>query len=283
MSTYLKFIMVAALFVTTTITSMFEIAPTNASATPSQTTLKDGSRKAKKATESTSTSTTKIAVDQTTTSSSDVVEDAISSKTPDPVPAATDASAISSAVAQDETVDSVENETPYEAVVEEGQTTTSETIISAEESVAEVENPAPAPTVIQPNQLKINGQLISYSNAGQASGQAIIDANHNQVATWGGAAVQSGTDGANTHFIGQNPGIFNILFSIGGGDRIDVFDGANQVTSYTVTQIVTVDDSGMAADGTDYWNQITGTGGGERITLQTCINDDYNLILFASK
>ncbi|GAA2917395.1 sortase [Enterococcus pseudoavium] len=253
MSTYLKFIMVAALFVTTTITSMFETAPTNASATPSQTTLKDGSRKAKKATESTSTSTTKIAVDQTTTSSSDVVEDAISSKTPDPVPAATDASAISSAVAQEETVDSVENETPYEVVVEEGQTTTSETIIFAEEPVAEVENPAPAPTVIQPNQLKINGQMISYSNAGQASGQAIIDANHNQVATWGGAAVQSGTD------------------------------GANQVTSYTVTQIVTVDDSGMAADGTDYWNQITGTGGGERITLQTCINDDYNLILFASK
>jgi hypothetical protein len=39
----------------------------------------------------------------------------------------------------------------------------------------------------------------------------------------------------------------------------------------------------MAADGTDYWDQITGSGGGERITLQTCINDDYNLIVFANK
>lgn len=136
---------------------------------------------------------------------------------------------------------------------------------------------------MQADQLMVNGQLISYANAGQGNGQAIIDANPNVVATWGGSAVQSGNDGVNTHFIGHNPGIFNVLFSVGTGATIEVSDGSNNVTSYTVSQIVTVDDSGIAEDGTDYWDQITGTGGGERITLQTCINDDYNLIVFANK
>ncbi|REC31090.1 sortase [Enterococcus pseudoavium] len=277
MSPYLKFIMVAALFVTTTINSMFETAPTSASATPSQTTLKDVARKASKPTESASTSATEVPVEQATSSSSVA---AAAATTNDPTPTATDASVISSTVAKEETVDSFEKETPYEAVEEEVQTT-GETISATEKPVAEVATSVP--TSIQSDQMKINDQLISYSNAGKASGQAVIDANPNQVATWGGAAVQSGTDEANTHFIGHNPGIFNVLFSVGVGDRIEVSDGSNQITDYTVTQIVTVDDSGMAAAGTDYWEQITGTGGGERMTLQTCINDDYNLIIFASK
>ncbi len=141
----------------------------------------------------------------------------------------------------------------------------------------------PQSTTMQADQLEIAGQLITYLNAGQGNGQAIIDANPNLVATWGGASVQSGDDGANTHFIGHNPGIFNVLFSVGVGETISVSDGANNVSTYTVSQIVTVDDSGMAEDGTDYWEQITSSGGGERISLQTCINDDYNLIVFANK
>lgn len=134
----------------------------------------------------------------------------------------------------------------------------------------------------QAMQLKINGQLIPYTNAGQENGQAIIDSNPNKVATWGGEPTQSRTDNANTHFIGHNPGIFNILFSLQPGAVISVTDATGTTSDYHITQIITVDDSGYAADGTDYWDQITGTGGGERITLQTCINDDDNLIVFAN-
>lgn len=142
--------------------------------------------------------------------------------------------------------------------------------------------PISSSIMMQADQLAINGQIISYSNAGQGSGQAIIDANPNEVATWGGASVQSGKDSSNTHFIGHNPGVFNVLFSLSIGATIEVSDSANNISTYTVSQIVTVDDSGISEDGVDYWERITGTSGGERITLQTCINDNYNLIVFAN-
>lgn len=200
-----------------------------------------------------------------------------------------EASATSSNEGQEAASSAAENTTTSSKEVAEASNRPAPTVNEAEptnETTAteESQNTAtPAPATIGADQLMINGQAISYTNAGQGSGQAIIDANPNQVATWGGAVVQSGNDGANTHFIGHNPGIFNVLFSLGTGATIEVSDSANNVTTYTVSQIVTVDDSGFAADGTDYWDQITGSGGGERITLQTCINDDYNLIVFANK
>ncbi|MEO1771985.1 class F sortase [Candidatus Enterococcus ferrettii] len=135
---------------------------------------------------------------------------------------------------------------------------------------------------LQPNMLQIAGSYISYSNAGQGSGQAVIDADHSTAATWGGSPVQSGNDGMNTHIIGHNPGAFNALFSLGVGSTIEVSDASGQISTYTVQNIVTVDDSAYGVDGTDYWDQITGTGGGERLTLQTCINDYQNLIVFAA-
>lgn len=162
---------------------------------------------------------------------------------------------------------------------------TEEPTLVEEQTASETTSEETTPTQqsIQANQLNINGQFISYTNAGQGNGQAIIDADHNQVATWGGASVQSGEDGSNTHFIGHNPGIFNVLFSVSTGATIAVSDENNTVTNYTVNQIVTVNDSATGTDGVNYWDQITSTSGGERITLQTCINDDYNLIIFASK
>ncbi|MGG5318109.1 sortase domain-containing protein [Enterococcus sp. AZ072] len=135
---------------------------------------------------------------------------------------------------------------------------------------------------LQPNMLQIAGSYISYSNAGQGSGQAVIDADHSTAATWGGSPVQSGNDGMNTHIIGHNPGAFNALFSLGVGSTIEVSDASGQISTYTVQNIVTVDDSAYGVDGNDYWDQITGTGGGERLTLQTCINDFQNLIVFAA-
>lgn len=148
-------------------------------------------------------------------------------------------------------------------------------------AVNEAASEAAAPE-LQPNMLQIAGSHIPYSNAGQGSGQAVIDANHGAAATWGGAPVQSANDGMNTHIIGHNPGAFNALFSLGIGSTIEVSDASGQVSTYTVQNIVTVDDSAYGLDGTDYWDQITGTGGGERLTLQTCINDYQNLIVFAA-
>lgn len=132
--------------------------------------------------------------------------------------------------------------------------------------------------------LNILGQTVYYQNGGQGSGQSIIDANSDsQASTWGGAAVFSGSDGLNTHFIGHNPGAFSVIFSLSVGNQITVTDASGTPTTYTVNGIYQVADDGTDVNsGRDMYDTITGTGGGERITLQSCINDDVNLIVFAS-
>lgn len=136
-----------------------------------------------------------------------------------------------------------------------------------------------------PMTLTMNGQTIPYQNGGQGSGQSIIDSNPGGVAsTWGGSAVQSGDDGQNTHFIGHNPGIFSNVFSLGVGSQIVVTDANGTPTTYTVQTLLQLDDYGNeVGTGTSYWDFTVGTGGGERITLQSCINDDVNLFVIAYK
>lgn len=148
---------------------------------------------------------------------------------------------------------------------------------------AEPNPPAPEPTqpIIQANQISFHGQSIPYQNAGQGSGQGIINGGAT-AATWGGNPTQSGTDGQNTHSIGHNPGIFSPVVSLGVGETITVTDSAGNSTAYVVTGLVQVDGSGRdPVSGQDYWDQITSAGGGERITLQTCLADSINLIVFA--
>ena len=276
MSTYLKFIVIAALFITTGAASVLGDSSASSPSTTDQTSVKQSSAKEEK---NSNVSNEKV-VEPHTESSTSVNPSTNSTST-----SSEEASATSSNEGQEAASSAAENTTTSSKEAAEASNRPAPTVNEAEptnETTAteESQNTAtPAPATIGADQLMINGQAISYTNAGQGSGQAIIDANPNQVATWGGAVVQSGNDGANTHFIGHNPGIFNVLFSLGTGATIEVSDSA----TYTVSQIVTVDDSGFAADGTDYWDQITGSGGGERITLQTCINDDYNLIVFANK
>lgn len=151
------------------------------------------------------------------------------------------------------------------------------------ETKQEAAKPA-AQATIQPMQLEINGKFINYKNGGQGSGQAIIDADYGMASTWGGASVQSGSDGQNTHIIAHNPGAFDVLFSLGAGSTIRISDGAGNVTTYTVRNITRVDHEAYGvSDGADYWDQMIGTGGGERVTLQTCIDDVHNLVVFAYK
>ncbi|WP_430603383.1 hypothetical protein IGJ02_000788 [Enterococcus sp. DIV0724b] len=144
---------------------------------------------------------------------------------------------------------------------------------------------APAEPSYSAMTLTLNGQTIPYQNGGQGSGQSIIDSNPGGVAsTWGGAAVQSGDDGQNTHFIGHNPGVFSTVFSLGAGSQIVVTDANGAPTTYTVRTLLQLDDYGTeVGTGTNYWDLTVGTGGGERITLQSCVNDDINLFVIAYK
>lgn len=137
----------------------------------------------------------------------------------------------------------------------------------------------------EPNILLINGTRIPYQNGGEGSGQAIIDSNPSgSASTWGGVPIQSGDDGANTHFIGHNPGVFSVLFSVGVGQSISVNDSNGKTTTYIINNILHLDDFGHdLTTGIDYWEQTVGTAGGERITLQTCISDTENLMVLASK
>lgn len=130
--------------------------------------------------------------------------------------------------------------------------------------------------------LSFAGTTISYQNGG-SNGQAVIDANpYGMASTFGGSAVQSGSDNMNTHFIGHNPGVFAPVFNLGNGSQIIVTDASGTPTTYTVKQIIQVDDYGFGInDSVDYYDTIIGNGGGERITLQTCITDTENLIVIA--
>ena len=145
-------------------------------------------------------------------------------------------------------------------------------------AVAKVQNYAPLT-------LTIKGTAIPYQNGGQETGQSIIDSNPNGVAsTWGGATIQSGDDGQNTHFIGHNPGIFSAIFSLSVGNQIIVTDATGTPTTYTVHSLLHLDDFGVeVGTGIDYFDLIVGATGGERITLQSCIDDDTNLVVIANK
>ena len=100
-------------------------------------------------------------------------------------------------------------------------------------------------------------------------------------ATWGGQANYSNNSGQNTHFIGHNPGSFAAMLSLGIGSPITVTDAAGNPRTYHVYQLATVNPNAVTASGQDLWNAITGTGGGQRITLQTCVGNYWRLIAFA--
>ncbi|MGM0175134.1 sortase domain-containing protein [Enterococcus sp. DIV0800] len=286
MGIFHKLLVVFALFLTSSGASVFGQSEQSAKGETSQTKIE---QTIEESSESHKNEEAQTSQEKTTSSESPVlhsesaptIEEA--TQETEPTSSSTETNEITSQ--PEETTPQVEVATEAEEVTAAAETET----ISEEPAVSTtttqaVNEPVATPQAAtqQAMQLKINGQLISYTNAGQGNGQAIIDANPNEVATWGGVPTQSGNDNANTHFIGHNPGIFDVLFSLQPDATISVADTTGAISNYHVTQIVTVDDSGYAADGTDYWDQITGTGGGERITLQTCINDDYNLIVFAN-
>lgn len=153
--------------------------------------------------------------------------------------------------------------------------------------------PAPVPAAPQPvaaapsyapYKMYVIGKALTYKNGGIDNGQAIIDGNINLVSTWGGAETWSGTDGMNTHFIGHSHGAFKGLGSIGIGASIIVTDSKGNPTFYKVTNKFVVDDDCVGVnDGKYYYDYVTGTGGGEVITLQTCQTSTTNWMIRAQK
>ena len=181
-------------------------------------------------------------------------------------------------------VETTPESAPQPSVAQQAAETVNEGTPTVPEVVPPAPDPEPAvqqPPASQPNQLSFHGQSIPYQNGGLGSGQGIINGG-SIAATWGGNPTQSGSDNQNTHFIGHNPGIFSPILSLGPGNVIIVTDHNGQAATYIVNGVVQVDDSGIDIhSGQDYWGQITSVGGGERITLQTCITDSVNLIVFA--
>lgn len=150
--------------------------------------------------------------------------------------------------------------------------------------VAVVQQPTSSAPTYAPYKMYVIGKTLTYKNGGIDNGQAIIDGNISLVSTWGGAETWSGSDGMNTHFIGHSHGSFKGLGNISIGASIIVTDSKGNPTFYKVTNKFVVDDDCVGVnDGKYYYDYVTGTGGGEVITLQTCQTSTTNWMIRAQK
>ncbi|MDR2465209.1 MAG: hypothetical protein LBD38_02915 [Streptococcaceae bacterium] len=142
----------------------------------------------------------------------------------------------------------------------------------------------PRTTKIMPNHLYYDGWAIPYQEGGVANGQAIIDSNPPGIAsTWGGKTPFSGTDNLNTHFIGHHWGAFDCFVSVPVGAIIKVTDAQAHQFSYKVERMAVVNEVAIDQQtGKNLYSEITSTGGGERIVIQTCLSETTRNILFCS-
>ncbi len=164
-------------------------------------------------------------------------------------------------------------------------TSTAEVTVQAAPSAAQTATAAQQPAQPQAQQapayasrvLMFAGVTVPYI----IGNESMTAAPGTGAATWGGQANYSNNSGQNTHFIGHNPGSFAAMLSLGIGSPITVTDAAGNPRTYHVYQLATVNPNAVTASGQDLWNAITGTGGGQRITLQTCVGNYWRLIAFA--
>lgn len=170
-----------------------------------------------------------------------------------------------SAEAQEGATDSTDSSAANEALSSQAEVTSSET------PVAEPTPAAPAETAV----LRFAGSTIPFIQYGGASAAPSSGAG-----TWMGNG--NVTDGAPTHFIGHNPGDFSGVMSLGVGSSITVVDGSGNSRTYTVYEVIDVTDDGYnAKDPSDDVFPRMLYAGGERISLQTCINDNINRCVLA--
>lgn len=136
-----------------------------------------------------------------------------------------------------------------------------------------------------PNTIYFLGKSVHYKNGGKEHCQNIIDKNKNIASTFGGTPTYSSNNNTNTHFAAHRNGAFNGLWNVHVGSNITVTDSHGKPIEYVVTKKELVNRKGVTKDGRNIMNQITGTGGGKRVTLQTCCPNQsgMNYIIFAKK
>jgi|SRR5690625_262230 len=134
-------------------------------------------------------------------------------------------------------------------------------------------------TSYKPNHIYFNGKAVPYKNVGMGGNRAqnVIDTS-NYAATFGGAATFSGTDGKNTHFVGHNGGR-NQFGGMHTASKFVVTDANGTPFTYYKTRMYVVNEKGIGEDGKNYYDRIVGTGGGERITLQSTRNHPWKYIV----
>ena len=124
------------------------------------------------------------------------------------------------------------------------------------------------------NQITLAGKTISLVNSQGATAAP----KGNAAGYWYGNGKVD--DAKTTHIIGHNPGAFAGLFKLKKGSVIKITDSNGKVRNYKVYSILTVNDAAYGKNGKDYWSTIFNQKG-EAISLQTCINNDWNLIVLA--
>src|SRR5690625_903558 len=134
-------------------------------------------------------------------------------------------------------------------------------------------------TSYKPNHIYFNGKAVPYKNVGMGGNRAqnVIDTS-NYAATFGGAATFSGTDGKNTHFVVHNGGR-NQFGGMHTASKFVVTDANGTLFTYYKTRMYVVNEKGIGEDGKNYYDRIVGTGGGERITLQSTRNHPWKYIV----
>lgn len=146
-----------------------------------------------------------------------------------------------------------------------------ETVASQDASTPEASTVAPTETSI----LRFAGSTVPFIQYGGASAAPSSGAG-----AWMGNGNVS--DGAPTHFIGHNPGDFAGVMGLSVGSAITVVDGSGNERTYTVYEVMDVTDDGYNANdpSDDVFPRMLYEGG-ERISLQTCINDSVNRCVLA--
>lgn len=148
-----------------------------------------------------------------------------------------------------------------------------EVIERSQETVASQEASTVAPT--ETSVLRFAGSTVPFIQYGGASAAPSSGAG-----AWMGNGNVS--DGAPTHFIGHNPGDFAGVMGLSVGSAITVVDGSGNERTYTVYEVIDVTDDGYNTNdpSDDVFPRML-YAGGERISLQTCINDSVNRCVLA--
>lgn len=194
-----------------------------------------------------------------------------SANTTTSAPPASSTSSSAQSVASAPAASSIAPPASTQATTESASSVTTST--SAPPTTSASQTPPQAPTLV-PNSIQIENQIIPLVD--DQGAPAAPDGN--RAGLWKGTGEVD--DGQPTHIIGHNPGIFHVLFSLSVGSKVTVMDRNGHTREYTIYKILTVNDQAIGTDGQVHWDDILNQPG-ESISLQTCIDDNWNEMYLA--